>query len=134
MANATIQLSSFIDVLKIDLRQNAQLICDENTKMKPELTDLIPSTEPPLPMAAEAEKTVLSTSDESVIQNPTASEDIEQWKPDRRLWAIVGSLAFLNMVGGLENTITVVALPTIVADIKGGSNYVWISDIQFITG
>ena len=93
--------------------------------MEPEVADFIPSKGHSLPMAAQAEKTEIFSSDESTAQDTVEIGDVEHWKPDRRLWAVVGSLTFLNVVGGLENTITVVALPFIVADIDGGSDFVW---------
>lgn len=86
--------------------------------------DFIPS-KGQLPMAAQAEKKEVFSSDESTKQETVEIEDVEKWKPDRRLWAVVGSLTFLNVVGGLENSITVVALPFIVEDIGGGSDFVW---------
>ncbi|KAF2767053.1 MFS general substrate transporter, partial [Teratosphaeria nubilosa] len=50
-----------------------------------------------------------------------------------QFWAIIASLCITAILGSLENTVVVTALPTIVRDLQIGDNYIWISNVFFLT-
>lgn len=54
-------------------------------------------------------------------------------KKDARFWAIVCTLGIMSFLASIENTIVVIALPTIVGKLNAGPNYVWINNIFFLT-
>ncbi|KAH8881055.1 MFS general substrate transporter [Thozetella sp. PMI_491] len=59
---------------------------------------------------------------------------VPAWKPDSRFWMILISLTVTNILASLENTIITIALPYIIKDVGGSRNYVWISNVHFLTG
>jgi hypothetical protein len=63
-----------------------------------------------------------------------AFEKTNAWKPDHRLWMILTSLCVTNILASLENTITVISMPFILRDIGSGENYIWVSNVHFLTG
>ncbi len=63
-----------------------------------------------------------------------AKDAAGNWRPDYRFWAILSSLCVANLVYSFENTIVVTALPYILEDLHSGDNYIWITNIHFLTG
>ncbi|KAI0013524.1 major facilitator superfamily domain-containing protein [Xylariaceae sp. FL0662B] len=49
-----------------------------------------------------------------------------------RFWAIIIGLGVTNLLGALENTVVTTSGPTIVADLRLGNNYVWITNAFFV--
>ncbi|PVI00595.1 MFS general substrate transporter [Periconia macrospinosa] len=56
-------------------------------------------------------------------------------KPDKdfRFWMIVVALCMTGLLGALENTVVTTSLPTIVAALNVGEDYVWITNVFFLT-
>lgn len=50
-----------------------------------------------------------------------------------RFWAIIAVLSIISLLTSLEATVTSTVMPTIVADLGGGDNYIWISNAYFLT-
>ncbi|KAI0867512.1 multidrug resistance protein fnx1 [Hypoxylon argillaceum] len=48
-------------------------------------------------------------------------------------WAIIVSLCVTGLLSALENTVVVTSLPTIVEDLQLGQNYIWVTNIFFLT-
>ncbi|KAI1471039.1 MFS general substrate transporter [Daldinia caldariorum] len=67
-------------------------------------------------------------------QNPGA-EDVRKEKPKRgfRFWAIIFALCTVSLLSAAENTVVVTALPTIAERLHVGQEYVWISNVFFLT-
>lgn len=62
----------------------------------------------------------------------------EKMKPppfntDWRFWMIMLTLAIGILLVSLESTVVITSLPTIVADLGIGSDYIWISNAFFLT-
>ncbi|KAL3952617.1 hypothetical protein ACCO45_012560 [Purpureocillium lilacinum] len=53
-------------------------------------------------------------------------------KKGLRFWLIVVSLAVTAILAALDGTIVTTSLPSISADLDGGSNYVWVSGAYFL--
>lgn len=49
-----------------------------------------------------------------------------------RFWSIVASLAFTALCSSIEGTIITSALPTITADLGGGSSFIWVPNGYFL--
>ncbi|OTA96643.1 hypothetical protein M434DRAFT_392581 [Hypoxylon sp. CO27-5] len=64
-------------------------------------------------------------------QIPSALDE----KPQRgfRFWAIIVALCIVSLLSAAENTVVVTSLPTIVEKLKVGQDYVWISNVFFLT-
>ena len=52
---------------------------------------------------------------------------------DFRFWAIIVSLCITGLLSALENTVVVTSLPTIVHDLDLGDNYIWVTNVFFLT-
>lgn len=50
-----------------------------------------------------------------------------------RFWTIFAGLALSALLSGLEGSIIATALPTILADLGSGEDYVWVINIYFLT-
>lgn len=50
-----------------------------------------------------------------------------------QFWAIIISLCIVGLLGALENTVVTTSLSTIVSDLGIGDNYIWITNIFFLT-
>ncbi len=56
-----------------------------------------------------------------------------QFQKGPRFWAILLVLALTSLLTSLEATVTSTVVPSIVADLGGGENYIWISNAYFLT-
>lgn len=72
-------------------------------------------------------------SDNSNTNNKT-DDGITSFKPSPRFWVILVTCAVMGLLSALENTVVTTALPHIVADLDMGENYVWITNVFFLTG
>jgi hypothetical protein len=63
-----------------------------------------------------------------------ADDGLTNFKPTPRFWAILITCAVMGLLSALENTVVTTALPYIVADLNMGANYVWITNVFFLTG
>ncbi|KAI8958861.1 MFS general substrate transporter [Daldinia sp. FL1419] len=71
---------------------------------------------------------------EAGVQNPD-DHDVPDGNPPRdfRFWAIIIALCTVSLLSAAENTVVVTALPTIVEKLNVGQDYVWISNVFFLT-
>lgn len=64
---------------------------------------------------------------------PTEGEDESQearpFKPDYRFWMIMLTLSFAVLLASMESTVVITSLPTIVAELNMGTNYIWVSNV-----
>ncbi|AEO63916.1 uncharacterized protein THITE_2141906 [Thermothielavioides terrestris NRRL 8126] len=49
-----------------------------------------------------------------------------------RFWAILGVLGIISLLTSLEATVTSTVLPSVVADLSGGEDYIWLSNAYFL--
>ncbi|KAI8626689.1 multidrug resistance protein fnx1 [Xylariaceae sp. FL1651] len=52
---------------------------------------------------------------------------------DFRFWAIIFSLCVTGLLGALENTVVVTSLPTISEGLQLGRDYIWVTNVFFLT-
>jgi hypothetical protein len=57
-----------------------------------------------------------------------------KFQPNRRFWAILLTCAVIGLLSALENTVVTTALPHIATELELGENYVWVSNVFFLTG
>ncbi|MCJ1384553.1 hypothetical protein MMC17_007670 [Xylographa soralifera] len=50
-----------------------------------------------------------------------------------QFWMVIVSLCIAGVLPGLESTVVTTSLPTIVADLQIGDNYIWIANVFFLT-
>lgn len=55
------------------------------------------------------------------------------FKPDLRFWLVFAALSVTSLLAALEEIFKSTALPTIVADLRVGDNYPWVSNAYFLT-
>ncbi|KAK7716310.1 hypothetical protein SLS64_003462 [Diaporthe eres] len=68
--------------------------------------------------------------DESAVSPPPAAA--VPFKPGVKFWAIIIAIGFAGLLTALEATITSTALPSIIAELGGGSEYVWVINGYFL--
>lgn len=66
-------------------------------------------------------------------QDATTENSTPQFQKGTRFWAILFVLALVSLLTSLEATVTSTVMPSIVADLGGGENYIWISNAYFLT-
>ena len=81
-------------------------------------------------------------------QNPTPNleskeaavdaQDVTTEKPPNfekgpRFWAIIVVLSLISLLTALEATVTSTVMPSLVADLGGGENFIWVSNAYFLT-
>lgn len=98
-------------------------------------------SEPPNPAAVPypADASLPSTEPRPHVK-PTpqpALEDrfITPQKPRRGLsfWAIITALCITSLLTALENTVVTTSLPVIIQELNIGDNYVWITNVFFLS-
>jgi hypothetical protein len=64
------------------------------------------------------------------------NELLESTAPKRgyQFWGIIAALCVTGILSSLENTVVSTSLPTIVHDLQIGDNYIWITNVFFLTG
>lgn len=65
-------------------------------------------------------------------QDATTKESPPQMRKGPRFWAILVVLALISLLTSLEATVTSTVLPSIIADLDGGEDYIWISNAYFL--
>lgn len=60
-------------------------------------------------------------------------DSVEKTKRGFQFWAIIVALCIVGLLAALENTVVTTSLPTIVNDLSIGENYIWITNIFFLT-
>jgi len=77
--------------------------------------------------------TSVSKEDSVAATDATMKGGPPQFKRGPRFWTILFVLALVSLLTSLEGTVTSTILPSIVADLNGGENYVWIANATFLT-
>lgn len=75
------------------------------------------------------EKTSIHDIDQQAAQKPA-----ESFKRDWRFWTIISTLSVIGILSSLENTVVVTSLPVILDELAIGENYIWITNVFFLTG
>ncbi|KAI1084610.1 MFS general substrate transporter [Whalleya microplaca] len=65
--------------------------------------------------------------------NVQAPDTFSKTRKSYRFWAIIFALCIVSLLSAAENTVVVTSLPTIVEKLDVGQDYVWISNIFFLT-
>lgn len=65
--------------------------------------------------------------------SPISAPAPASFKTGARFWAIIVAISFSGLLTALEATITSTVLPSIIADIGGGSSYVWVINGYFLS-
>ena len=61
------------------------------------------------------------------------SDHPAKFKPSPRFWAIISTLCVIGLLSALENTVVTTSLPFIVTELDLGENYIWVTNIFFLT-
>ncbi len=65
-------------------------------------------------------------------QDATVVESPQQMRKGPKFWAIMLVLALISLLTSLEATVTSTVMPSIIADLDGGEEYIWISNAYFL--
>jgi len=104
--------------------------------------DTLVDAHPPSTSQGKLESAYPNTNSENASEKvpnddePKAYSDVADGAPSRRsfaFWAIIFSLCVTGLLSALENTVVVTSLPTIVEELGLGRDYVWVTNVFFLT-
>ncbi|KAL2869147.1 major facilitator superfamily domain-containing protein [Aspergillus lucknowensis] len=67
------------------------------------------------------------------IQADILEKSPPKFEKGPRFWAIIVVLSLISLLTSLEATVTSTVMPSLVADLGGGENFIWISNAYFLT-
>jgi hypothetical protein len=77
----------------------------------------------------------LELKDQMASSNNTSGDHVvSKSKRGFQFWAIIAALCVTSLLSSLENSVVVTSLPTIVRDLSIGDNYIWVTNVFFLTG
>ncbi|KAK5064627.1 hypothetical protein LTR84_000461 [Exophiala bonariae] len=68
------------------------------------------------------------------VDQEVEKKPAEPFQRDWRFWTIISTLTVIGILSSLENTVVVTSLPVILDDLAIGENYIWITNVFFLTG
>lgn len=86
-----------------------------------------------------------TTESTDIIMKPDAEADINEpadtsdppkrpsFQRGPRFWAIIVTLCVIGLLSALENTVVTTSLPAIAATLDLGENYIWVTNVFFLT-
>jgi hypothetical protein len=80
-----------------------------------------------------AASTLGSDQDWVDAQNTSTEKKPTEFQKGPRFWAIIVVLSLISLLTSLEATITSTVMPSIVADLGGGGDFIWVSNAYFLT-
>lgn len=71
-------------------------------------------------------------------ENPESSEGLEEGKSSKShrplsFWLVFVGLCATGLISALDGSVLSTALPSIIEDLNGGDNYVWVVNVYFLT-
>jgi len=72
-------------------------------------------------------------SSESRKEVPKNAESASKFNKGLRFWVIIATLCVIGLLSALENTVVTTSLPFIVTQLGLGENYIWVTNIFFLT-
>ncbi|KAI0197237.1 DNA repair protein RAD50 [Xylaria flabelliformis] len=63
----------------------------------------------------------------------SGQQEKTKFNKDPRFWAIIATLCVIGILSALENTVVTTSLPFIVTQLDLGDNYVWVTNVFFLT-
>ncbi|KAK4156350.1 hypothetical protein C8A00DRAFT_30742 [Chaetomidium leptoderma] len=88
-----------------------------------------------------AETKQVPPEEQPAVHSSESSSDINtktspppRFQPNGCFWAIILTCSVIGLLSALENTVVTTALPHIVAEFELGENYVWVTNVFFLTG
>ena len=83
------------------------------------------------------ERATSPTSNTDNVNDTSNKESAKKAGPtferDWRFWSIIATLCVIGLLSALENTVVTTSLPFIVAELQLGENYIWITNVFFLT-
>ncbi|KAI4961140.1 hypothetical protein J4E86_000166 [Alternaria arbusti] len=66
-------------------------------------------------------------------QDATTEKNPPKFQKGPRFWAIMVVLSLVSLLTALEATVTSTVMPSLVADLGGGEEFIWVSNAYFLT-
>jgi hypothetical protein len=71
--------------------------------------------------------------DKDLNRDDSDKPDASKFDKGPRFWAIIATLCVIGLLSSLENTVVTTSLSLIVTKIGLGENYIWVTNIFFLT-
>ncbi|KAI1293333.1 major facilitator superfamily domain-containing protein [Xylaria venustula] len=85
-------------------------------------------------MVESTDEVVVASGPGSDSKNDEKVVSTTSFKPNGRFWAIIFTCATIGLLSALENTVVTTALPQIATELHLDADYVWVTNIFFLTG
>ncbi|KIW12726.1 hypothetical protein PV08_10004 [Exophiala spinifera] len=83
---------------------------------------------------SKADEAMTSKAEEGRVASDQISKKASpSFKPNARFWAIMATLCVVGLLAAFENTVVAIALPIISEELHLGENYVWVTNVFFLT-
>lgn len=86
-----------------------------------------PQSEPSAPLSEPGP----AEANSSAVSPPPPAAPVP-FKPGVKFWAIIVAIGFAGLLTALEATIISTALPSIISDLGGGGEYIWVINGYFL--
>ncbi|GAP85066.2 putative major facilitator superfamily general substrate transporter [Rosellinia necatrix] len=70
---------------------------------------------------------------DSINSADNSRDEKPRFNRDPRFWAIIATLCVIGILSALENTVVTTTLPHIVTQLQLGDNYIWVTNVFFLT-
>lgn len=70
---------------------------------------------------------------EASVDDTTEEKDVPNFEKGPRFWVILVVLSLISLLTSLEATVTSTVMPSIIVDLGGGENFIWVSNAYFLT-
>ncbi|KAI0485719.1 major facilitator superfamily domain-containing protein [Xylaria cf. heliscus] len=85
-------------------------------------------------MSSSTKEPVIASGSGSDIRDDEKAVQATSFKPNGQFWAIIFTCATIGLLSALENTVVTTALSQIATELDLDANYVWVTNIFFLTG
>ncbi|ERS95417.1 hypothetical protein HMPREF1624_08295 [Sporothrix schenckii ATCC 58251] len=81
----------------------------------------------------EAKDVLSDAPDAPAADHPPDAPKVPSFQRGPRFWAIIATLCVIGLLSSLENTVVTTSLPAIAALLDLGENYIWVTNVFFLT-
>lgn len=75
----------------------------------------------------------VTNSSDNKLDDAAKPDEQAKFQPTLQFWLILATLCVIGLLSALENTVVTTSLPFIVSELGLGENYIWVTNVFFLT-
>lgn len=75
----------------------------------------------------------VTNSTDNKLDDAVKPDEQAKFEPTLQFWLILATLCVIGLLSALENTVVTTSLPFIVSELGLGENYIWVTNVFFLT-